>query len=300
MTKLRYLIRETGTNFLRNFTMSMAAVLTVTLSVALAGSAWVRGESADKATLQVDGGVEFIIYLDPAIPPDQRDAIEDELDDNPGIDSYVFFTKDDAFEEFKVIFEGRDRLISAASPEILPESFRVVPTDPDAAVVASLAQNFDQRAGVQEVVFDFDQLRRIQRITDKATRWLFGLALAALAVAVILVLNTSLMAMRSRRRDIEVMRLVGATNAYIRTPFMVEGLIQGFVGGALGSGLVLLANWWIRSGIDENDTETLIAQLVGAGVANDQLVLPVVVLILAGTIVGVVSSSIAVTTYLKD
>ncbi len=305
MTKLGYLLRETGTNFLRNFTMSVAAIITVALSVALAGSAWVRGESAGKATAQVDGGVEFIIYLDPAIPEDQRDAIRDELDVNPGVSEYQFFTKQDAFEEFQTLFSDQQSLLDAVEPEVLPESFKVIPTDPDAAVVSSLVANFDSRAGVQEVVFNFDDLKRIQRLTAKATRWLYALAFAALGVAVILVLNTSLMAMRSRRQDIEVMRLVGATNSYIRTPFMVEGLIQGFFGALIGVVLVLAANAWIRNGIEESLFDTLISQLVGAGVGNDELfgfrlISMSSVLVASGALVGLLSSGLAVSLYLRD
>lgn len=300
MTKLGYLLRETGTNFLRNFTMSVAAIITVALSVALAGSAWVRGESAGKATAQVDGGVEFIIFLDPSIPDDQRDAIETELEVNPGVSDYEFFTKDDAFEEFQTLFADQQSLLDAVEPDVLPESFKVVPTDPDAAVVSSLVDNFDSRAGVQEVVFNFDDLKRIQALTSKATRWLYTLAIAALAVAVILVLNTSLMAMRSRRQDIEVMRLVGATNSYIRIPFMVEGLIQGLFGAAIGVGLVLGANWWIRSDIEPNTIDTLVAKLVGAGVDNSELLWLSIGLALIGTIVGFLSSGLAVSVYLKD
>jgi len=300
MTKLGYLFRETGTNFLRNFTMSMAAIITVTLSVALAGSAWVRGESAEKATTQVDGDVEFIIYLDPSIPEDQRSAIRDELDVNPGVREYDFFTKDDAFEEFKVLFADQESLLAAVEPEVLPESFKVVPTDPDAAVVSSLVDNFERRAGVQEIVFNFDDLKRIQSLTSKATRWLYALAIAALAVAVILVLNTSLMAMRSRRQDIEVMRLVGATNSYIRIPFMVEGLIQGLIGAGIGVALVLGANYWIRSDIEPNVIDTLVAQLIGAGVDNSELWTLSIGLAIAGTVVGFLSSGLAVSLYLKD
>jgi cell division transport system permease protein len=300
MTKLGYLLRETGTNLLRNITMSLAAIITVALSVALAGYAWVNQASADKATVQVDDGVEFIVWLDPAIPDDQRDAVQVALDESPGVSSYQYFDKDMAFAEFVEIMADRPDLIGEVTPEILPESYRVIPTDPDAEVVGSLAESFETRAGVDEVSFNFEELKRVQRQTRKVTGWLFALAVSALAVAVILMVNTAFMAMRSRKDDIEVMHLVGATNSYIRTPFMIEGLLQGFIGAALGVGLTHLYVWWRRSGIEADEFETIIAKLTGGGVVNGELWGLSIGLAIVGAVVGFLSSGLAVSLYLRD
>jgi len=128
------------------------------------------------------------------------------------------------------------------TPDILPPSYRVVPTELDAAQVEVLARSFEDEPGVRRVIRATEEIRKIERATD-VVRWIVLVAgIILLATGLLLILNTIRMAMFARRREIEVMKLVGATNWFILVPFMLEGTAQGIMGAAMGSGAVYGAN----------------------------------------------------------
>ena len=117
---------------------------------------------------------------------------------------------------------------------MLPTSFRVVPVNPEIASITALRNQYQDDAGVFEVVSADETIRRMQRLLGFLSGMCVAIAVAGAIAAIVLIFNTIRMAMFARRREIEVMKLVGASNWFIRIPFMLEGLIQGLV-GSLGA-----------------------------------------------------------------
>ncbi len=245
--RVEYLIRETGTNLWRNVWLTIAAVLTVFVCLALFGSSILVGKGTDSLTTQWKGGIEFIIFMKPTATADEDASIRKVLDDARGIDvkDYKYLDQAAAYEEFKRLFSDKQELIDSISPNVLPPSFRVVPVDADADAVAQLGKQFEGRPGVYEVRYASETLRNLESLTNILRIGLLIGALVLLAVAVLLILNTTFTAMMSRRREIEVMKLVGATNWFIRIPYMLEGLVHGFVGAVGASGVLFGLNKWL-------------------------------------------------------
>ena len=144
--------------------------------------------------------------------------------------------KEDAFNEAKRIFAGDPELLSNIDPDGLPVSFRVAPKK--AELTEKVAAHFNGRFndGVDTVLTAKEQVRRLLA----GIRWIRGLFFAIagvlLASSLFLIVNTIRLATFARRREIQVMKLVGATNWFIRVPFMCEGLIQGAIGAGLAFG----------------------------------------------------------------
>src|SRR5690606_19403492 len=194
-----------------------------------------------------EGGIEFIVFLNPDSTAEQREDIGDSLEQSPAVESATFVTQEEAYEEFKEIFQNTPEMIEAVSPEVLPPSFRVVPANPDAEAIRAVGEQFRDAPGVYRVIFAFDTVQQVQDLSRIVSIAIFFVAAILLGAALLLILNTIRMAMFARRREIEVMKLVGATNWFIRIPFMLEGLIHGVVGALVAVFSVVLLNNFFES-----------------------------------------------------
>ncbi|MBN4047623.1 hypothetical protein JYT71_01295 [Acidimicrobiaceae bacterium AH-315-P05] len=231
-----YFLRETAINIRRNITLTLAAVLIVAFTVLMVGGALLVRDAVTNATARFDEGVEFVVFLDPDISGAQTDSIGAELNAHPDVLHITFFDKDKAFEEFVSFFPD---FADTVDRDRLPASFRVVPREASAEVIQSLTGQFQIRAGVLEVVSAQESIKRMRDFSASVNSLLLWLALGMSLAAVLLIYNSIRVAMFARRREIEVMKLVGASNSFIRMPFILEGITHGVLGG--GVGIVALA-----------------------------------------------------------
>jgi cell division transport system permease protein len=293
--KANYLFRETGSNLRRNITLTLASIVTVAVSLALFGIALLLRQGVDNATQRWEGGIEFVVFMNADASAAQLQAVADALDASPEVDKITFFDQDKAFEEFKDLFEGTPELIETVQPSDLPTSFRVVPSDTDPDAVEQLASRFETSPGVREVVSAQETIRNIESLTNIASFIVLLGSVFLLAAAAALIFNTIRMAMFARRREIEVMKLVGATNWFIRLPFMVEGMIQGLLGAGVAVGAVFGANWALDRYLSDRNSLQLLESFV---VATEDVWRTSFLLLVIGVIVGTVGSAIAVSRFL--
>ncbi len=291
--KVSYVAREVGTNLARNITLTLATIATVAVSLTLVGTAYLIGQGVQDAQQQFEGGVEFIVFMNPNATDAQIEAVGAELDANPQVREAEYCNKQCAYDEFVELFADDQPLIDNVEPEILPPSFKVKPVDADTDSVEALGAVFETQPGVREVAFSSEAIERIERFYSFLSERSALAAIALVFAAGLLVLNTIQMAILNRRRDIEVMKLVGATNWFIRIPFMLEGLIQGLLGALVA---IPVVTWFV------NDLET---QAQGAGllsafsVSSDQLTQASLWIIVVGAAVSLIGSGIAVSRFLK-
>jgi len=291
--RVEYLIRETGTNLWRNVWLTVAAVLTVFVCLALFGVSILVGKGADSLTSQWKGGIEFIIFMKPAATPDEDTAIRKVLDESGSeIKSYKYLDQAAAYEEFKKLFADKQELIDSISQNVLPPSYRVVPVDNDADAIAQLGKQFEDKPGVYEVRYASETLRNLESLTNLVRIGLLAAALILLAVAVLLILNTTFTAMMSRRREIEVMKLVGASNWFIRIPYMLEGLVHGLVGAAGAAGVLVGVNKWLFPKVQRINLFEYFRVTSGEVWSTSLMLLAI------GCLVGVIGSTFAVWRYL--
>jgi cell division transport system permease protein len=293
--KLDYVIRETGTNLFRNVTLTLASVLTVVVSLTLFGSAVLLQKGVQNANDRFKGGIEFIVYLKPEVSAEQRASIQKDLDDNPEVKETHFVDQDATYEEFKRLFATSPQLVDSVSPEVLPPSFRVAPRIQDPDVVKELGNQFKGKAGVYEVVFAFEVVKRIQETFNKiGVRFLMAAGLLLVA-AFMLILNTIRVAMFARRREIEVMKLVGATNWFIRVPFIIEGIIQTLLGAVVAVGFM---SFLIRPFIDELSKDKVLPIFQGFVVTDSNLLVTNIGVVVVAVLIGAVGSAVAVSRFL--
>lgn len=290
-----YVLRETASSLKRNFTLTVASLLTVAVSLSLVGAALLLRQGVQNATLRWQGGIEFIVFLNPDVSGDQTEAIGRELAENPEVDEVSYVSQDDAYEEFKVLFRNSPEMVDSVSPEVLPASYRVVPRDADTAVIEAVGRQFEQQPGVYSVVFAKDTVESVLKVSRILQIGIFGTAAVLLLAAGLLILNTIRMAMFARRREIEVMKLVGATNWFIRVPFMLEGLIQGVVGAVVAFGSVSVLNNLIESRVTDGQS---LAILQNFSVSSGEVWATGLFLLVVGALVGAIGSGVAVTRFL--
>ena len=288
-----YVSKEAATNLWRNRLMTAAAILTVAVSLALVGSALLLKQGASKATELWQNGVQTIVWVKPNTGPPQTDALKTQLHQSPYVKSCVYRTQAFDYNEAKVLLPADEQAVT--SQDQYPASFRCQLNDPSQA--PAVYQAFYGKPGVYDVKYPGQQIKTMQSVI-RVLQWVFlTVAVVLLLSASVLILNTIRMAIFARRREVSVMKLVGATNWFIRLPFMAEGMIQGLLGAGVAV-LVVLALYW-GTGLDQGSTaanaNSIIHQMSLSGweVFGTCLLVSVV-----GVGVGVIGSAFAVRRFL--
>ena len=244
--QLRYVFSELGQGLRRNLSMHIAVILTLFVSLTLVGLGVLLNQQADKAAAHWGSQLQITVWLckdrddNPACTGQVTDAQKEEIaavvEDNPEVDGYHFETQEQAFEKVKELlgpekFEGPN---PAATAEDMPQSVWITLKDPE------------QYEGISSAVVGLDGVSGIRDMRDvlkpiygsiNALQWA-ALATAAFLVfaALLLVGNTIRLAAFARRKEIGIMRLVGASTLYITLPFLLEALVTALIGVALAGG----------------------------------------------------------------
>jgi cell division transport system permease protein len=231
MRQLAYFARETIISLRRNLLMTAAGILTVTVSLLLLGGILLFQQWVDHGTEKWKNGVEFEVYMKTDATEQQIDTLREQLDNDRLVKSASFISKEDAYAEFQRIFKDKPDLVSSVEPSALPASFRVAPTDVKRTTV--LRDKYGTRPGVDEAITADKAIKQLIDITNFLRYMFVAISLILIASSLFLIVNTIRLATFARRREIEVMKLVGASNWFVRVPFMAEGLVQGAVGAGL-------------------------------------------------------------------
>ncbi len=294
ISRLAYFARETLISLRRNLLMTMAGIITVAVSLFLFGGILLVSRTVDHGTERWKHGVELEIFMKVKAPEKQVQDMRQTLEnDKTEIKSVRFLDHNAAFDEFKRIFKDQPTLIENIDPSNLPESFRVVPVRPEQT--GGISSAYKDKPGVQDVITAEQQVKRLLT----ATRWIrlafFALAAVLLASSLFLIVNTIRLATFARRREIEVMKLVGASNWFVRVPFMAEGLVQGAIGAGFAFGLV----WGLKIIITNllKHQQTLLSTFF---ITNaDALTIGFVVLFI-GAAIGTAGSAIGLRRFLEN
>jgi cell division transport system permease protein len=286
-----YVAKETTSNLLRNLLMTLAAVLTVVVSLSLVGCALLLRQGDHRLGLRWRGGVELSIFMKPDVEQNQIDSVKRQLEEMPEVKRQKFVNQEEAFIEFKQIVNVKD-YNDVITAKDLPPSFRIVPQK--AELVETIGERFKAEPGVTEVVYAKEAIRKqLASIRRRQVAFLI-MAIVLLISATLLIFNTIQLAIFARRREVAVMKLVGATNWFIRVPFMLEGTIQGLAGATIAFILVYVFRDFVMELITDpsfDPLKTLAARAsdaVGTGIF----------LLFIGAAVGAAGSMIAVRRFL--
>ena len=293
--RISYALRETLANFRRNVTLSVAAVITSAVSLLLVGTTFLIQRSFDNLLVQWKGDVGMIVFVRPDVQTDALAFVEQTLKSQPNlidVSKLKYLDKTASYEEAKRVFAGDPTTLSLLSIDTVPTQFKVVPKTTDPELVRNLATQFRGLPGVSGVALAEDEFEVISTLSGFVRTVTIGMSLVLLAVAVILIWNTIRTAIFARRREIEVMKLVGATDWFIRVPFILEGLVQGLLGAIVSCGGLWALNSAWTNGISKFKSGTGVTSLVVPhGYANGVMVSLLVIGALAGGIGSGVASS---------
>ena len=293
--RFEYMVRETSSNLGRNITITLASIMTVAVSLALVGASFMLRTGVSNATARWQGGIEFVIFLNSDATQAQIDALGADLGKSPEVKSYKYVDQKAAYAEFTRLFSDSPEMIDSIKPEDLPPSYRVEPVNKDVDSVDSLGATYNGRPGVERVVFASKTIRLIQQLSNRLTVGIFVVAAFLLGAAGLLILNTIRMAMFARRREIEVMKLVGATNWFIRIPFMLEGLVQGLVGALLAIGALAAFKPFFQKWLPNPEDIPLVS---GFTVSSGEMAVIFITLGIVGVAIGAIGAGIAVSRFL--
>lgn len=290
--KISYVAKESFTNLRRNLLMTIAALLTIVISLSLAGAALLFRRAVGNATVVFKQGFEVTVFMKPDATKAEVEAVKRELAAMPEIAKFEYVNKADSWRDLQRFFKNRPEYLSSFKGEAdAPEQFRIRPKD--AQQIDIIGTRFTKRPGVFSVT-DFKAVKGVLSFTDKIQVVILAVAAALMVSAVVLILNTIRMAIFARRREVAVMKLVGATNGFIRLPFMVEGMLQGLLGALLGSGLLALSTRFAQNSLRNSGNEILKSLSVSTG----ELVGTSTAMLVVGAAVGAIGSALAVSRFL--
>ena len=237
----RYILHEAFIGLRRNLMMTVAVILSVTVSLTLLGASLLLSDQVALATDDWSSKVEVSIFLCdgrtcPEITPEQREQLREELEAQPVVAEVFFESKEQAYERFRELFRDQPDLIDSVDPDVLPASFRVKLQDPELFRV--IAEQFGAYPGVEEIIDQRQVLDQFLRFTNVIRNAALIVAAIQLIAAGVLIANTIRVAAFARREQTSIMKLVGASNWYIRLPFVLEGVIAGILGAAASWGLL--------------------------------------------------------------
>ena len=298
IARIAYAFREMWASFRRNLTLTVAAILTSAIALLLVGTTFLIQRAFDNLLVQWRGDVEMIVFVRSDATPEQISLIDQTIRAAPTIidaEKLQYLDKTQSYEEAKRIFVGDPVTLSLLTPDNIPSQFKVVPITQDPELVRSLSEQYRSLPGVQDVALAEDEFQVISTLSRFVRTVTLVMSLVLLFVAVGLIWNTIRTAMYARRREIEVMKLVGATNWFIRVPFMLEGLLHGLLGGIASCGGLWVLNSAWTNGVAGFKPGTGISSLI---VPSGYLTGVMLMILAIGALVGAVGSAIAASRFL--
>lgn len=287
--RAEYVVGEAATNLRRNVLLVLGAILAVFVSLFMTYMALVVNEVGRNSAARWQEGITIIAWLDDADLA-AHTAITNEVGGWEEVERAIYVGKAEAWEEFQSMFAENPALVEEVDPNAMPASVRVdlIDNETHTLVVARIGSipGVDGVVEASEAVEDTLEASRLLNTGGIVLGVALGLS------AVVMISNTVRMAIYARREEIAIMKLVGASNWFVRTPFLVEGLIEGLVGGALA----VLAGWfgyrWFISNLDLGiiDTEVPSSFLMSRGL----------IVLAFGAIAGTIGSLVGLRRYLQE
>jgi cell division transport system permease protein len=299
-----FIFSEVGQGLRRNLSMVVSIVLVTFISLTFVGTASLLQLQIGQMKNYWYDRAQVAIYLCTDVSPeatcprgeaseDVKAQVQQRLDSptlTPFIEKYYFEDHDQAFANFQEQFAG-NAVAQYVKPEQLNETFWVNLYDPNQSQI--ITESFNGLAGVEEVRDQRSYLDQIFNILNIASLAAIGIASLMLVSSVLLISTTIRLSAFSRRRELGIMRLVGASNFSIQLPFILEGVVAASIGSLLAAGAVLaLVEYFVQGFLAERLPFTSFVSL-----ADGMLVVPL--LITAGVLLAAVASGLAIRRYLK-
>ncbi|ANN20289.1 permease-like cell division protein FtsX [Amycolatopsis orientalis] len=277
-----FVFSEVVTGLRRNVTMTIAMILTTAVSLAMLGIGLLAVGTIDKMKANFLSDVEVSVYLvndisagDPNCSQSACQSLRQSLQGNDGVESVVYENRAQAFERFKKMFESQPELLALTGPDALPASLHVKLKNPERS--QAIIQEYTGKPGVSKVDDQQKALDRVFNALNAVRNLAFGAAVIMALAALLLIANTIQVSAFTRRTEVGIMRLVGATRWYTQLPFLLEAVVAGLVGALIGIVFLILTKVFLLDLVLTGDVFPAISML--------ELLFPVAPILLAVSVI---------------
>lgn len=289
---VRYYFREAFLSVIRNSWISVASIGVVAVSLLILGSSLLLVMNANNIAANLESSLEISAFLRDETTPDEIQDLENKLAGRPEITSVVFVSKEQALEEMKENLNAQEDILAGLEEKNpLPNTLRIkTATAEQVASLAAELQMYDQ----------FDEVRYGQGIVEKMmalSKWVRTAGLVTMVLlgiaAIFLIATTIRLSVYARRKEISIMKFLGATNLFVQLPFILEGMMLGLIGSLLAVAIVYFG---YISLIDKIQLSLPFVRLI----TDRALIKPLMeLLLLTGLIIGATGSLISMRRFLK-
>ncbi len=300
MSSLAYFFKQSLQGFARNLSTTLGSIITIFLSLFIIGVFLVGASVVDNIVKSVESEVSITAYIKDDATQEQIDAAQNYIKGLDGVASVTFTTKDQALEDFRNMSSNAD-IVDELGGNPLPASINIELSNPQQVQeVANQIESSEQFGAIADEQNPADSLKYGQRTVERlfsVTNYVryIGIALIILLVFISLVFinNTIRLAIMARRKEIAIMRLVGASNGFIRGPFLMEGALHAVIGAALAIGCIELLR---RLALPKLQSSLAFLPIE---VSGEMFLMIYLVLLVAGLVIGLIGSALAMRRYLK-
>jgi len=290
--RAKYVLSEVMVGLWRNVTMTIAMIITMAVSLTMLGASLVMYHQIGQMKENFVGNLSVSVYLTKDISPQQQADLQAAIKQDPLVSTESYVSQQQAFDEFKKQdSKNYPNLVGASSPQDLPASFRVKLKNPDQ--FTQFNAEFQGRTGIDDIQNQATLLNKVFKVLGALQDLALVLAVAQGLAALLLVANTIQVAAYSKRREVAVMKLVGASNWFIQSPFVLEAMFAGIIGAILAWAALAASKVFL---IDKslNALSALLGEIQW-GTVN--LMLPL--LVVAGAIVSGITGWVTLRVYIK-
>mgnify|MGYP002645608621 FL=1 len=289
---INYFIVDALKSIKRNITVSFAAMLTVLVTFFVLGTFTLVGLNFNKTIEDVADKIEIKVYLQDDIKLVNQRDVEIKLSEQDGVKAVTYESKDEAFTKLKKDLEGNSGMLEGYSLENNPLASSYIVTLEDASYASNVTKAVEDMTGVESVTNQQELIEKISRVVDFVQILGVILFFVFIGVSIFLIMNTIKLAVYSRRREVGIMKFVGATDWFIRWPFVIEGIIIGAIGSLLATAVLYFIYRGVFGFIASN---LLIANLVPVSFVLTTLLGG---FLLGGIVVGAIGSIAALRKFL--
>ena len=289
---INYFIVDALKSIKRNITVSFAAMLTVLVTFFVLGTFTLVGLNFNKTIEDVADKIEIKVYLQDDIKLVNKREVEIKLSEQDGVKAVTYESKDEAFTKLKKDLEGNSGMLEGYSLENNPLASSYIVTLEDASYAGDVSKAVEDMTGVESITNQQELIEKISNVVDFVQILGVVLFFVFIGVSIFLIMNTIKLAVYSRRREVGIMKFVGATDWFIRWPFVIEGMIIGVVGSLLATAILYFIYRGVFGFIASN---LLIANLVPVSFVLTTLLGG---FLLGGIVVGAIGSIAALRKFL--
>ena len=289
--RAKYVLSEVMVGLWRNVTMTIAMIITMAVSLTMLGASLVLYHQVGVMKKTFLSNVQVSIFLTTTVTVPEQQELNQKISSDSRVASVQFLDKEASFELFKQEFANDPALVESISKDQVPQSFRLKLKDPNQ--VSQIKSTYDGLPGIDQVIDQASVLKRVFKVLGALQGLALTLAIAQGVAALLLVANTIQVAAYSKRREVAVMKLVGASNWFIQSPFVLEAMFAGAIGAVLAFGGLIAAKFFLIDG-SLSALTTLLGEVKWSTI---YLMFPL--LLAAGALVSGVTGWITLRAYIK-